>query len=168
MGNGSDRRRAALHPAAAALTLLLVACSAGEASPSTDVSLVPSTAGTVASPSLPAGVVAVSLNEMDLVLSSEMAPAGEVTFQIKNTGELPHELVVIRTEKDADELPVEEVKVVERNLEIVARSEHIQAAQEATLTVDLTPGHYVLICNLSGHYEESRYGPGMRADFEVH
>ncbi|HEX6128818.1 MAG TPA: hypothetical protein VF071_07355, partial [Candidatus Limnocylindria bacterium] len=154
MARGFDQRRQAVQSAAAALMVLLVACSTGEPSPSAALTPVPPTAGTVASASPPEGVVAVSLNEMDLVLSSGVAPAGEVTFQIKNSGELPHELVVIRTETDADELPVEEVKVVERGLEIVARSEHIPAAQEATLTVDLTPGHYVLICNLSGHYEE--------------
>jgi uncharacterized cupredoxin-like copper-binding protein len=112
-------------------------------------------------------MIAVSLNEMDLVVSSATAPAGEVTFQIRNTGELPHELVVIRTDKDADELPIQAVMVVERRLDIVARSEHIQAADEATLTVTLEPGHYVLICNLSGHYEASRFGPGMRANFDV-
>lgn len=161
-------RRPAFPSAAAALMMLLVACSSDEASPSAEVSPVPSAAATVASASMPEGVVAVSLHEMDLVISSAMAPAGEVTFQIRNSGELPHELVVIRTEKDADELPVEDVQVVERRLDIVARSEHIQAAQEATLTVNLPPGHYVLICNLSGHYEESRFGPGMRANFEVH
>ncbi len=145
---------------------MLVACSAGEASPPADVSQPPSTADGTASGSLSQGV-AVSLSEMHLAVSSETAPSGKVTFQIKNSGELPHELVVIRTDKDADELPVEEVKVVERRLKIVARSEHLQAAQEATLTVDLAPGHYVLICNLSGHYEQSQFGPGMRADLEV-
>ena len=30
------------------------------------------------------------------------------------------------------------------------------------LTVDLEPGHYVLFCNLPGHYRL-----GMRSDFEV-
>jgi uncharacterized cupredoxin-like copper-binding protein len=157
----------AAKSAAAGLTLWLAACSAGEPELSTDASQPPSTAGTVAGSSLPEGVVAVSLSEMDLIVSSQSAGSGEVTFQIKNSGELPHELVVIRTDKAADELPVEDVKVVERRLDVVARSEHIPAAQQATLTVDLAPGHYVLICNLSGHYEQSQFGPGMRADFDV-
>jgi uncharacterized cupredoxin-like copper-binding protein len=120
-----------------------------------------------ATATLPEGVIAVSLSEMDLLLSGATAPAGAVTFQIRNAGELPHELVVIRTDKDATQLPVEEVKVVERRLEIVARSEHLAAGQESTLNVDLAPGHYVLICNLSGHYEQSQFGPGMRANFDV-
>jgi uncharacterized cupredoxin-like copper-binding protein len=174
MARAFDTKRTVAKSAVSALTIVLVACSAGEASPPADVSQPPSTADGTASGSLSQGVVAVSLSEMHLAVSSETAPSGKVTFQIKNSGELPHELVVIRTDKDADELPVEadelpveEVKVVERRLKIVARSEHLQAAQEATLTVDLAPGHYVLICNLSGHYEQSQFGPGMRADLEV-
>jgi uncharacterized cupredoxin-like copper-binding protein len=104
---------------------------------------------------------------MDVVVSSPTAPAGHVTFEIRNSGELPHELVVIRTDKDAEGLPIEGVMVVENQLDVVARTEHIPAAGQATLAVDLGRGHYVLICNLSGHYEQSRYGPGMRANFEV-
>lgn len=57
--------------AAVALMMVLVACRSAEASPSADLS--PSTADPAASASLPEGVVAVSLNAMDLVLSSEMA-----------------------------------------------------------------------------------------------
>ncbi|HYM52974.1 MAG TPA: hypothetical protein VEW45_05760 [Candidatus Dormibacteraeota bacterium] len=121
-----------------------------------------------ASPSLPEGVVAVSLSEMDLIVSTPTAPRGEVTFDIKNSGELPHEFLVIRTDKDAAELPFEGEKVVEGGLDIVARSEPIPAGQWAMLTSDLEPGHYVLICNLSGHYMESQLGPGMRVNFEVH
>lgn len=145
------------------------ACESGELRLRSS-SAIPSTASTATvapSPSLPAGVVAVSLSEMDLLVSSDSAAAGEVTFQVRNAGELPHELVVIRTDKDAADLPIEGVKVVERRLEIVARTDHIQAAQEASLTVDLEPGHYVLFCNLSGHYEQSQFGPGMKANFDV-
>lgn len=104
---------------------------------------------------------------MDLLVSSESAAPGEVTFQVKNAGELPHEFVVIRTNKDAAELPIEDVKVIERRLDIVARTEHIAAGEQATLTTQLEPGHYVLICNLSGHYEQSQYGPGMKVNFDV-
>ena len=167
MAGGSNLRRTGVRSAAAVLTSVLVACSGAETSPSLQASRVVLTPPPSATSALPDGVVAVSLSEMDLVVSSNTAPAGELVFQIRNSGELPHELVVIRTEKDADELPVEEVRVVERRLDIVARSEHIQPAQEATLTVDLEPGHYVLICNLSGHYEQSQFGPGMRANFDV-
>jgi uncharacterized cupredoxin-like copper-binding protein len=111
--------------------------------------------------------VAVSLSEMDLIVSAANAPAGEVTFEIRNVGGLPHELVVISTDEDAAELPVQDVKVVEEGLDVVARSDHIAPGEEATLTASLEPGHYVLICNFSGHYEQSQFGPGMRENFDV-
>lgn len=121
----------------------------------------------VAIPTLAPGVVAVSLSEMSILVSTNVAPAGEVTFQVKNAGELPHELVVVRTDLDAEELPVEDVLVVERGLNVVARTAHVNAGEQVSLTVELTPGHYVLICNLSGHYEASQFGPGMRENFDV-
>jgi uncharacterized cupredoxin-like copper-binding protein len=147
---------------------LLAACTTGATLSPPVATLSPqATATASASPSLPEGVVAVSLSEMDMLVSSDTAPAGEVTFVVRNAGELPHELVVIRTNKDAAELPVEDVKVVERRLDIIARTDHIAAGDEATLTAGLDAGHYVLICNLSGHYEQSQFGPGMRANFDV-
>ena len=147
--------------------LALVACTADPPSTDTTRSFDDSTPSASPSSSLPEGVIAVSLSEMSLFASLEGAPAGEVTFQIRNVGGLPHELVVIRTDQDAADLPVEDVRVVERRLDIVARSDHLASGQEATLRANLEPGHYVLICNLSGHYEQSQFGPGMRANFDV-
>ena len=166
-GARGTRRWIARTVLAAALAGMLAACSSGATRSPSGSSPTAEATSTAASPSLPEGVVAVSLSEMDLLVSTAVAPAGEVTFEIRNAGELPHELVVIRTDEDADELPVEDVRVVERRLDIVARSEHIPAGQHVTLRAELEPGHYVLICNLSGHYEESQFGPGMRADFDV-
>ena len=40
--------------------------------------------------------------------------------------------------------------------------EGIAAGETATLTVELEPGHYVIVCNLPVHYSK-----GMRADFDV-
>jgi uncharacterized cupredoxin-like copper-binding protein len=153
-------------PAAAMLLVLLPAC--GDTGSNMTTTPVQEPRPTVsASPSLPQGVVAVSLSEMELLVSSDTAPAGEVAFEVKNAGDLPHELVIVRTEVDAAELPVEDVKVVEDELDVVARTDHLPAGGAATLTAQLDAGHYVLICNLSGHYEASQFGPGMRANFEV-
>ncbi len=128
MQRRGTRRRIIRTAQAAAIVGMLAACtSGGTRSPSAGSPTAEPTSTAAASPSSPVGVVAVSLSEMDLLVSTAEAPAGEVTFEIKNAGELPHELVVIRTDKDADELPFAEVKVVERRLDIVARSEHLQA-----------------------------------------
>ena len=167
---GDSRRRRRQGRTAAtfvAVMGLVSACgSGGLANPTSEPSS-ESTPSIAASPSSPAGVVSVSLHEMNLLVSSESAPAGEVTFEVRNAGSLPHELVVIRTDLDAAELPVDGVKVVEQDLDIVARSQVVPAGQEAALAVELEPGHYVLFCNLSGHYEQSQYGPGMKTNFDV-
>jgi uncharacterized cupredoxin-like copper-binding protein len=149
------------------LVVLGAACSTGDATPSAEVPPTPTAKSEIASPSLPEGHISAVLTEFDLTISSPSAPAGEVTFEVKNAGELPHELLVIRTDLDAAELPFDDFKVVEEGLDIVARIEDLAAGESGRLTAELEAGHYVLICNLSGHYEESQFGPGMRVNFEV-
>jgi hypothetical protein len=150
------------------LVVLGATCSTGVATPSAEPPPTPTAKSEVASPSPPEGQISAVLTEFDLTISSPSAPAGEVSFEVKNAGELPHELLVIRTDLDAAELPFEDFKVVEEGLDIVAALEDLAAGESGTLTAELEAGHYVLICNLSGHYEESQFGPGMRANFDVH
>jgi len=144
------------------------ACSTGGgSSPSAESPPTPTAANEVASASPPEGLISAVLTEFDLVISSASAPAGEITFEVKNAGELPHELLVIRTDLDAAELPFEDFKVVEEGLDLVAKVEDLAAGESVSLTAHLEAGHYVLICNLSGHYESGQFGPGMRANFDV-
>jgi uncharacterized cupredoxin-like copper-binding protein len=150
------------------LVMLGAACSTGVATPSAESPPTPTATMEAASPSPPEGQIRAVLTEFDLTVSSASAPAGEVTFEVNNAGELPHEMLVIRTDLDAAELPFEDFKVVEEGLDIVAKIEDLAAGQSGTLTTELEAGHYVLICNLSGHYEESQFGPGMRANFDVY
>lgn len=150
------------------LVVLGAACSSGVATPSAEPPPTPTAASVVASPSPPEGRISAVLSEFELTVSSASAPAGEVTFEVKNAGELPHELLVIRTDLNAAALPVEDFKVVEEGLDIRAKLEGLAAGESGTLTAELEAGHYVLICNLSGHYEESQLGPGMRTNFDVH
>jgi uncharacterized cupredoxin-like copper-binding protein len=44
----------------------------------------------------------------------------------------------------------------------VGETGDMDAGTSKTLTIDLKPGHYALVCNLAGHYRM-----GMYSDFEV-
>ena len=90
------------------------------------------------------------------------APAGPVTFAIKNIGMNVHEFVVIKTDMKADALPVTDGVVDESALTVVGQVENIALRATPTLDVELAPGHYALICNIKDHY-----GAGMHADFEA-
>ena len=109
--------------------------------------------------------VSASLKEFAVNLSSAKAAPGSVTFTIKNDGTITHEFVVLKSDLASDKLPsTADGKVDEESSELagVDEIEDIEAGSTKTLTVDLAAGHYVLICNLPGHYSG-----GMRASLEV-
>jgi uncharacterized cupredoxin-like copper-binding protein len=110
------------------------------------------------------GDVNATLQEWEFNLSASSAPAGTVTFHIQNDGEKTHEFVVVQTDTPGDELPVtDEDEVDESQFTPVDEVEDITSGSSATLTLDnLAPGHYVILCNLTGHYAN-----GMHADFTV-
>jgi uncharacterized cupredoxin-like copper-binding protein len=116
----------------------------------------------LASPSTATGSVAVELIEGKVTPDPSTAPAGPMTFAIKNIGMNVHEFVVIKTDLKASELPVANGVVDESALTVVGQVENIALRATPTLDVELAPGHYALICNIKDHY-----GAGMHADFEA-
>ncbi|MCL5428746.1 MAG: hypothetical protein M1347_02930 [Chloroflexi bacterium] len=108
--------------------------------------------------------VDVTLTDYEMQLSVDTSKAGEVTFKIQNDSEVTvHEFVVVQTDTPADELPVGEDLLVDESLFTpVDEVEDLAAGDNAELTVTLTPGHYVLLCNIAGHFQL-----GMHADFTV-
>lgn len=89
---------------------------------------------------------------------------GPVTLSVWNDGPTTHEFVVVRSDLPADELPLGEdgIRVDEDAVTAVDELEEIGAKSRVDLGVSLSPGRYVLFCNLEGHYLG-----GMRASIEV-
>ena len=106
--------------------------------------------------------VSVSLSEWAVAPDPSSVAAGEVTFTAANAGSSPHELVIIRSDLAPDALPTEGGMVPEADVDLVAKIEEFPAGTTDRLTIDLTAGSYVLICNVPGHY-----GLGMRVGFTV-
>jgi len=77
--------------------------------------------------------------------------AGAVTFRIMNRGVTTHEFVVLRSDIAPGSLAVTKGTATEAGH--VGEAEGIAPRSVRTLTLTLSPGRYVLICNLSGHYE---------------
>jgi uncharacterized cupredoxin-like copper-binding protein len=142
--------RPRLSLAALGIMALLVAACSSAASPSTG-------AGAGAS------TIATELTEWQIKLDSSTGKAGSITFNVSNKGEKEHEFVVVKTDVKADKLPVTgDDEVDESAFEPVDEIEDIKTGTAPVLTVDLKAGHYVLLCNLTGHYAK-----GMHADFDV-
>jgi uncharacterized cupredoxin-like copper-binding protein len=97
-------------------------------------------------------------------MSQYSVQAGPVTFHIVNgADDMLHEFIIIQTDSPASELPTDESgRVVEDAVTIITAAEDIPPSNSRNLTVNLGAGHYVMICNLPGHYLQ-----GMRVDFTV-
>jgi uncharacterized cupredoxin-like copper-binding protein len=119
-----------------------------------------------------AGAVAVTLQEWAVVPAAASAAAGDVTFQVSNTGpEDVHEFVVLKTDLDAGALPTDDTGAVDEaggGIEVVDEIEDIPVGESRDLTVSLEAGKYVLLCNIySEDEQEAHYELGMRTNFAV-
>ncbi len=83
-------------------------------------------------------------------------PAGTVTFRVHNRGPSTHEFNVDRTELPDGSLPLRaDGLTVNEDSPVLHRIDSLnEVSYQSTdeLTVHLKPGHYVLYCNLEGHY----------------
>jgi len=109
-----------------------------------------------------ATTVSVAAGEFYFHVDRASAPAGKVAFVTKNEGNVGHEMVVVKTDAKAGELPYENGEASEEGAMGEIGEDDLEVGQTSTLTLDLKPGHYALICNLPGHYKG-----GMYADFTV-
>ncbi len=125
-------------------------------------------AGTAVATSAGAAGKSIDVTEKDFAigLAPATASAGSVTFSITNNGPSVHEFVVFKTDLAPDKLPqdTDNHKVNEdgAGLTKVDEVESIDSGGTGKLTVTLTPGKYVVICNIAAHYEQ-----GMHAGFTV-
>src|SRR5438477_3691389 len=104
-----------------------------------------------------------TLTDMKISLDKTSVPAGEITFVVKNSGAVIHELVVLQTALAQDKIAMdmdEAGKMDETGN--VGETGDVAAGDSKTFTVTLPAGHYVLMCNEIGHY-----GSGMHMTFTV-
>jgi uncharacterized cupredoxin-like copper-binding protein len=125
------------------------------------------------SPDSEGTVVEVLLVEFSVVPDKDKVPAGEVTFRATNEGpDDPHEMVLIRTDLAPGDLPTaDDGSVPEDEVDLVDEIEEIAVGDTDELTVELSAGSYVLICNIVEEEPdgtiESHYQEGMRSGFTV-
>lgn len=161
-----NARRAGALVAAALLTGAALAACAGGARPAAPGGAATGTAagpaatatGTPASAAA-SGPIGVTLREWAIDLTAPSAKAGALTFNTRNEGKVPHDLVVVRSDLAPDRLPTASGIVDEKQVTIVARTEQLTPGDSGRLNVTLTKGKYVLICNVIGHYNSGQFAP---------
>ncbi len=110
-------------------------------------------------PKAAAATVIGTVSEWAVSVSPASVPAGNVTFRITNAGKLPHEFVILRTTKPSAKLGTGK-RISETGH--VGEIGGLAPGATKSVTVNLAPGHYSVICNLPSHYKM-----GMHADLTV-
>ncbi len=91
------------------------------------------------------------------------AKAGKTTIEAPNEGAVEHELVVFKTNKNPAKLPTEanggvDEEKLDKEAEEAGEIADVEAGDTKSEEFDLTPGKYVMFCNIPGHYAQGMYG----------
>jgi hypothetical protein len=118
-----------------------------------------------AQPSHGPSIVKYKMVEWDIIpqnASKSHGPLPKVTFVVQNAGKLKHEFVVVKTTIAAGQLAKTGAgEAPERGA--VGEIEEIAPGQTKKLALKLRQGHYALICNLKGHWNNGQF-----VDYSVH
>ena len=99
-------------------------------------------------------VVNVTISDGSMQVDQSSVPAGPVTFQVFAKDEV-HEINVLKTQLDPKSLPIgTEPGVVDEDAvgDKAGELEDVPPDMPQADTFDMTPGRFVIICNLAGHY----------------
>ena len=90
--------------------------------------------------------------------------AGQITLYVTNYSEKePHEIALFRTDTPADFLPRTLVDTVNTaQINPISSLVDVQPGVTRKQLLNLSPGHYIILCNLPGHYDQ-----GMYTEFDV-
>jgi uncharacterized cupredoxin-like copper-binding protein len=131
--------------------------SAGTAPPEATPSASPS-ASPAASPSNAGGNTAV-LSEWKIDVASTVK-AGNATFTISNSGTIPHELLVFKSNLKPSAYPTDAAGgIIEEGagVALVSDGDNIEPGGSQSRTVDLAPGTYLFVCNIPGHFKAGMF-----------
>jgi hypothetical protein len=123
------------------------------------------------------GVFKIELRDGSIGLEGPVGPGGRQVLEVANEGTAEHEVVVLRTQADADEIPVG-LHGVSPSMagRLIIGEDHAAAGHthrpgvvlgllpgtSRRYQVELGPGRYVVLCQTANHYLT-----GERMSFEV-
>jgi uncharacterized cupredoxin-like copper-binding protein len=92
---------------------------------------------------------------MSIRLDKQTVKVGAVTFDVTNwSRSVLHEVLVVSVDSPTAPLPYDypQARVPEDQVKVLGEAGDLQPNVSKTFELTLTPGSYLLICNLPGHY----------------
>lgn len=142
--------RNAMGAAGCLLGLALAGC--GGASATSSVSMPTQSASTAPN--------TITLNEWTVGVPSVTVKPSSNTYTVTNTGSIPHELLVFRSNLAPSAYPMKDGGIDEEGASItkISDGDNLAAGASQRRTVDLTqPGKYLFVCNLPSHFMMGMY-----------
>lgn len=107
--------------------------------------------------------VEIKMGEFYFEPQNATAEAGKTTIEAPNEGSVEHELVLFKTNKNPASLPTEkngdvDEEKLDKEAEEIGEIADVEAGETKSEEFELTPGKYVMFCNLPGHYAQGMYG----------
>ena len=99
---------------------------------------------------------------MSVRINVASVKAGKVTFDVSNLSrDLAHEMIVVLAKNPDAPLPYNEStgQIPEKQIKMLGETHEMAPNAETTVTFDLKPGNYLLICNVPGHYAAGMWTP---------
>ena len=106
--------------------------------------------------------VIATLADYKITVDVPSVKAGKIKIGVRNLGNMEHSFQVLKTDLPADKLPIDSASAKAKEDGKVGEIASIPAGKSAAVTLDLTPGKYVFICNIASHYQL-----GMHTGFTV-
>src|SRR5438552_11280254 len=106
--------------------------------------------------------VVAELADYKITVNVPSVKAGTIKIGARNLGTMEHSFQVLKTDLPPDKIPVDGASAKAKEDGKIGEIASIPAGKSAAVTVELTPGKYVFICNVAGHYQL-----GMHTGFTV-
>lgn len=98
--------------------------------------------------------------QMSIHASTATVKAGKVHFEVANLSKvMEHEMLVVATDGSSAALPYDpaSARVPEDKIKSLGEVSELKPNGTGTLDLQLSPGTYLLFCNIAGHYAAGMY-----------
>jgi uncharacterized cupredoxin-like copper-binding protein len=96
------------------------------------------------------GAIGITFGDMWIKSSVPTAKPGKVTFNVTNTGQTTHGFAIVQAPAKVSGGSVDEST-------LIASGDHLAAGASGSVSADLKPGTYELICHVPGHYAAGQH-----------